>query len=531
MHNLIHRALAAEKKLFILLVAVMGFASCNTNEPVTGDGPEPNGVSFQLIVKNRIPPEADVLVVPPTPEAEYLWLYAQESFIAAHYQSLQAYAQNALSHSSYDALKTSKRIISGKQLLHMTDLKEDTEYRVVVCQVDPELHIIGDVASVKFLCSDKPEPFQCQIRITERTDTSVVIDCVPSYPEVNYFWACFEEKDIKTSDLKAYMKSYMSQRTISAWQSLGQICRGTQQFSLTYLRPATAYRFMLCTVDMEPKPTSDVIVTSFTTLELEDPDPQDRVVGLFSVAPNLQVVFSPGNLQYQPSTNTWQFAPHQWDCIAKDNNQIGVATYDGWIDLFGWGTGNAPTKCTKEQTDYTVYSEWGHHMASENAPWRTLTADEWTYLFTSRTNAEKRFAFGTVNSTKGLIILPDNWTQPDDVIFNPSLEKGLVQTSSTLYKNTTNDNYSHNSYNAQQWNKMEKAGAIFLPFTGGRYGTEMFKYGVYGSARIWNGYYWSATSPSTGHAYHVRFEAKIFSPNELEMSFYGYAVRLVRNVK
>ena len=59
--------------------------------------------------------------------------------------------------------------------------------------------------------------------------------------------------------------------------------------------------------------------------------------GYFSVAPDRKIRFSQGNLQYQPSTATWRFALHQYDCIGDENSNIS-ADYDGWIDLFGWGT-------------------------------------------------------------------------------------------------------------------------------------------------------------------------------------------------
>ena len=50
-----------------------------------------------------------------------------------------------------------------------------------------------------------------------------------------------------------------------------------------------------------------------------------------------QVYFSQGNLQYQASTDTWKFAESQYDYIGDANSNIS-SSYDGWIDLFGWGT-------------------------------------------------------------------------------------------------------------------------------------------------------------------------------------------------
>ncbi|MBO4250986.1 MAG: hypothetical protein J5884_07000 [Paludibacteraceae bacterium] len=50
-----------------------------------------------------------------------------------------------------------------------------------------------------------------------------------------------------------------------------------------------------------------------------------------------QVVFSQGNLQYHALSQTWRFAENQFDFIGEENKNIS-STYNGWIDLFGWGT-------------------------------------------------------------------------------------------------------------------------------------------------------------------------------------------------
>ena len=55
-----------------------------------------------------------------------------------------------------------------------------------------------------------------------------------------------------------------------------------------------------------------------------------------------KIVFSQGNLQYQASTKTWQFAAQQTAYLGAANEQIS-STNSGWIDLFGWGTGRYPT--------------------------------------------------------------------------------------------------------------------------------------------------------------------------------------------
>ena len=44
--------------------------------------------------------------------------------------------------------------------------------------------------------------------------------------------------------------------------------------------------------------------------------------GLFSVAPDKQVYFSQGNLQYMGATQTWRFAENQYDTVGIFNNNI-----------------------------------------------------------------------------------------------------------------------------------------------------------------------------------------------------------------
>ena len=57
----------------------------------------------------------------------------------------------------------------------------------------------------------------------------------------------------------------------------------------------------------------------------------------YSVSDSVTVVFAKGNLQYQAVTNTWRFAENQYDVIGEENALVDTF-YNGWIDLFGWGT-------------------------------------------------------------------------------------------------------------------------------------------------------------------------------------------------
>ena len=55
--------------------------------------------------------------------------------------------------------------------------------------------------------------------------------------------------------------------------------------------------------------------------------------------------FTKGNLQYNKGNGTWRFAEHQYDYIGDSNANIDDPGFNGWVDMFGWGTGTNPT-CT-----------------------------------------------------------------------------------------------------------------------------------------------------------------------------------------
>lgn len=240
--------------------------------------------------------------------------------------------------------------------------------------------------------------------------------------------------------------------------------------------------------------------------------------GRFTInASGEKVVFSQGNLQY---VGTWQFAENQWDCFS-------TSQYNDHRDLFGWGTGDAPNKVSDNNDDYGTFTDWGTNAITnggntENSGWRTLTKDEWVYLFYSRENAATLFGFGSVNSMNGLIILPDNWTTPEGVSFTASTTLGLTNLGS-YYHNDKNNNYSHNTYTAEQWAVMESAGAVFLPAAAYRHWDLNIKYTDLG------GFYWSSTPYDSDKAYYLNFYYNDLNPQFKEMRYGGRPVRLVRS--
>lgn len=271
----------------------------------------------------------------------------------------------------------------------------------------------------------------------------------------------------------------------------------------------------------------------------------------FSVGNNKKVYFSQGNLQYQASTNTWRFAENQWNFVGKckstqyypnqpqDTGNVFVdgvrcenenisPTYNGWIDLFGWGTSGwesgakayQPYDTSTAKNDYyqggatgnSANIDWGVHNPISNGGneaglWRLPTIKEWEYLLVSRPNYSEKRGAATVNGVKGLILLPDDWTLPEGLTFKSGMN---------------NNDFRNCKYTAEEWTKMEENGAVFLPLAGYRRGISVIRN---------NGMYFSASYSEYGIE-HVKFSETIikivasFSSPEIAIS-----VRLVKDVE
>ena len=236
----------------------------------------------------------------------------------------------------------------------------------------------------------------------------------------------------------------------------------------------------------------------------------------FSVSETQKVTFSPGNLQYHPANNKWRFAENQTDYTGDANSNC-YSTYNGWLDLFGWSTSatNFGVSTSEDKNDYSgTFVDWGTNTIGNDAPntWRTLSIEEWKYLLNTRTNANSLKGVAQVNGVNGLIFLPDNWVCPAGVTFKSGFhsERGV-------------DYYAaYQTFTADQWFKLESAGAVFLPAAGYRYGSNV-------SNVHFSGYYWSATEDNSNCAYCLYF----YSGGALmdyNYRYYGQSVRLVKDL-
>ncbi len=249
--------------------------------------------------------------------------------------------------------------------------------------------------------------------------------------------------------------------------------------------------------------------------------------GKFSVSADKQIRFSQGNLQYRASDQLWRFAESQLDFLGKGNENISD-TNDGFIDLFGWGTGENPTN-TSTTTGYGTFTDWGTNAISNGGNhanlWRTLTREEWLFILHGRPNADKLVALATVNSQRGLILLPDNWNLPKGLTLFSVTEKGFSWNSARENYEINDDvnHFKENIYTRDEWEKLEAAGAVYFPIAGGRSETTVGEIGN-------EGLYWSATSAGAQKAalFAVSINYVWITDNN---RYFGYSVRLVRDEK
>ena len=253
--------------------------------------------------------------------------------------------------------------------------------------------------------------------------------------------------------------------------------------------------------------------------------PDGAISGKFTVGMDgetpIKVYFSKGNLQYTKNTGKWSFMTNQYSTVETLNVGTNYASQNV-VSLFGWGTsGSAPSGQTARASYYTNANnddyvsnitttgvswgtgsewDWGTAAASDlGSGWRTLTKDEWVYLFNTRTvnngqGSGKSYTLGqTVNDVLGVVLYPDDYT-------------GTTYTTSS------------------DWSTFESAGCVFLPAAGYRSGPSVYDVGSLGG-------YWSSTASSTSNAYYVRFISSTVNPANNRSRSSGYSVRLVRPVE
>ena len=248
-------------------------------------------------------------------------------------------------------------------------------------------------------------------------------------------------------------------------------------------------------------------------------EPDGKLSGGFTVdAQGKKVYFSKGNLQatYNGSSYAWDFAANQYSCVgnAAGNTSIDSQTNGAVVDLFGWST-SSTTYGINTSNETSTYSgefvDWGKAYCEKNSiavgTWRTLSIDEWTYLFNTRSNASNLYKCGVTvcGKTNCVVLLPDNW------------DETVISLTNFAALNTCDESSN------PKWSEMQAAGAVCLPAAGFRYGP----YVIGDGDDYDDGRYWSSAAFGEDYAFYVYFSSDIVYPVVTESRYNGFSVRLV----
>ena len=291
--------------------------------------------------------------------------------------------------------------------------------------------------------------------------------------------------------------------------------------------------------------------------EINTPTIPGLLKGHFSVSPTKKVSFSQGNLQatWNGTSWNWHFAENQWDYIGNggygtDSGQVGnekLINVSPWIsgpgtvDLFGWvgasstWTGAAQYGITSsysealEKTDgygnsttESLKSDWGNTMGDG---WRTLTADEFKYIF--GVNSGDKRTGSTVGTTNNVYYtqatINTDGTGVNGMILFP--DDGTIGADGAAWGTFNNYSAWTTQCTSAQWTALAAKGCVFLPAAGYRNNNWAYTDPALGN-------YWSSSSHSSGSIYATMafFSVANFAVDE-SPRLYGYSVRLVRDVE
>ena len=283
------------------------------------------------------------------------------------------------------------------------------------------------------------------------------------------------------------------------------------------------------------------------------------MVASYKVSDTTSVYFSQGNLQFnavqgthatadgETAKGTWRFAENQYDVILGGNENI-AEDYDGWIDLFGFGTsgwngGNAayqPWSTSEEYSDYFVNAgdfaskpirDWGVYNAISNGgnepnQWRTLMNWEWKYLFQNNDWTLGYVKTSEKDSILCCFLIPDGFSAPDGVTVKV-ISDGLDFSEGEVAPDY--ESFKDNTYTTEQFESLEQLGVVALPGGGCREGaTELL---LSERGRYWSGYVRSIKQ-SWGFFFSANSEtwATDVSVGACNHNM-GLSVRLVQNVQ
>lgn len=226
-----------------------------------------------------------------------------------------------------------------------------------------------------------------------------------------------------------------------------------------------------------------------------------------------------GNLQYDKSNNTYSFMDNQWSKAEADGD-VGVNyANQNIVSLFGWGAWGKsctlPYNTDDNYTSFTWTDDFDETLEIDGKTgWRTITAEEALNIFEMRENPDmEKYYSATVNGVHGVIILSD-------------LFIGTINAECDMH------GWDNFVISGADWTALENAGAVFFPAAGRRRDSY-----VNDSDNMNAGGYWTSGKvdiPDPDQQFRpfiTYFSANYFSCYPSWASFYGFSVRLVRDIE
>lgn len=224
-----------------------------------------------------------------------------------------------------------------------------------------------------------------------------------------------------------------------------------------------------------------------------------------------KVYFAPGNLRLtyglSAEDSTYSFNLYQGQNISN-KNYWPYHTANTSRDLLQWY--EVATR-TEQGEDIPIIRELNNNR------WQVLTVSQWTYLLNTRTastingKSNARYAKAIINGVPGILLFPDTYSHPSNVT---AIEKNSI--------NVVNKDFSINVYYGSSWEKMEKAGVVFLP-------ANNLRNSNLNSPWRQGEYYWTSTTRSTNlnNGHWVNFTGTEVSLTSTDKTWF-LSVRLVR---
>lgn len=166
--------------------------------------------------------------------------------------------------------------------LDVPGLSAGTSYSVVVAGVNENLEIVANGIVAEFTTKTLPglEEENCTFEWTvEPKSTSVTMSFTPSDKEVPYFFYALTAEEYSSecqndpAILKELLPSFIAnlakayQMSVSEFMKKQRMTGDLEEFTLTGLLPKTGYVVFVCGMDEYGRPTTDVSVKDFETLE------------------------------------------------------------------------------------------------------------------------------------------------------------------------------------------------------------------------------------------------------------------------